>query len=54
MFVRKFPNSDKNRILTTEINVLRRLTVKSRIKRTKNGHITEIMGVKEKIYHRND
>jgi hypothetical protein len=37
-----------NKILSTEMDVLRRLTRKSRMERIKNEHIKEIMGVKEK------
>jgi hypothetical protein len=37
-----------NKILSTEMDVLRRSARKSRIERIKNKHIKEIMGVKEK------
>jgi hypothetical protein len=37
-----------NRILCTEMDVLRRSARKSRIERIKNEHIKEIMGVEEK------
>ena len=37
-----------NKILSTEMDVLRRSAKKSRIERIKNEHIKEIMGVKEK------
>jgi len=37
-----------NKILSTEMNVLRRSARKSRMERIKNEHIKEIMGVKEK------
>jgi hypothetical protein len=37
-----------NKILATEMDVLRRSTRKSRLERIKNEHIKEIMGVKEK------
>ena len=37
-----------NKILSTEMDVLRRSARKSRMERIKNEHIKEIMGVKEK------
>jgi len=37
-----------NKILSTEMDVLRRSARKSRIERIKNENIKEIMGVKEK------
>ena len=37
-----------NKILSTEMDVLRRLARKSRMERIKNEHIKEIMGVKGK------
>jgi hypothetical protein len=37
-----------NKILATEMDVLRRSARKSRLERTKNEHIKEIIGVKEK------
>jgi hypothetical protein len=39
---------DINKILSTEMYVLRRSARKPRIERIKNEHIKEIMGVKEK------
>jgi hypothetical protein len=36
-------------ILSTEMNVLRRSAIKSRMERMKNEHINEIMGVKGKL-----
>jgi hypothetical protein len=38
----------RNKILSTEIDVLRRSARKSRLERIKNEHVKEIMGVKEK------
>jgi hypothetical protein len=38
----------RNKILSTKIDMLRRSARKSRIERIKNEHIKEIMGVKEK------
>jgi hypothetical protein len=38
----------RNKILSTEMGVLRRSARKSRIERIKNEHIKKIMGVKEK------
>jgi hypothetical protein len=37
-----------NKILSTEMDVLRRSARKSRLERIKNDHINEIKGVKEK------
>jgi len=37
-----------NKILSTEMDVLRRSAKKSRMERIKNEHIKEIMGVKKK------
>ena len=37
-----------NKILSTEMDGLRRSSRKSRMERTKNEHINEIMGVKRK------
>jgi len=37
-----------NKILSTEMDVLRRSARKSRMERIKNKHIKEIMGVKDK------
>jgi hypothetical protein len=39
---------ERQRILSTEMDVLRRSAIKSRTQRIKNEHIKEIMGVKEK------
>jgi len=39
---------EMNKILSTEMDVLRRSARKSRMERIKNEHIKEIMGVKEK------
>ena len=44
----QIPTREINKILSTEMNVLRRSARKSRIERIKNEHIKEIMGVKEK------
>ena len=44
----QIPTTEINRILSTEMDVLRRLARKSRIERIKNEHIKEIMGLKEK------
>ena len=44
----QIPTREINKILSTEIDVLRRSARKSRIERIKNEHIKEIMGVKEK------
>jgi len=44
----QIPTREINKILSTEIDVLRRTARKSRIQRIKNEHIKEIMGVKEK------
>jgi hypothetical protein len=44
----KIPTREINKILSTEMDVLRRSTRKSRLERIKNEHIKEIMGVKEK------
>ena len=46
--VRPSPTTEINRILSTELNVLRRSAGKSRMERIKNEHIKEIMGVKGK------
>jgi len=43
------PTREINKILSTEMYVLRRSARKSRIERIKNEHIKEIMGVKEKL-----
>jgi hypothetical protein len=40
----QIPTREINTILSTEMDVLRRSTRKSRIERIKNEHITEIMG----------
>jgi hypothetical protein len=42
------PTSEINKILSTEMDVLRRPARKSRMERMKNEHTKEIMGVKEK------
>ena len=39
---------ERNKIVSTEMDVLRRSARKSRIERIKNEHIKEIMGVKGK------
>jgi len=44
----QIPTREINKILSTEMNVLRRSARKSRIQKIKNEHIKEIMGVKEK------
>jgi hypothetical protein len=44
----QIPIREINRILSTEMDVLRRSARKSRLVRIKNEHIKEIMGVKEK------
>jgi hypothetical protein len=44
----QIPTREINKMLSTEIGVLRRSARKSRIERIKNEHIKEIMGVKEK------
>jgi hypothetical protein len=38
-----------NKIISTEMDVLRRAARKSRMERIKNEHIKEIMGVKGKL-----
>jgi hypothetical protein len=42
------PTSEINKILSTEMDALRRSVRKSRMERTKNEHIKEIMGAKGK------
>jgi len=42
----QIPTREINRILPTEMDVLRRSAKKSRMERTKNESIKEIMGVK--------
>ena len=42
------PTTEINKILSTEMDVLRRSARKSRMERMKNEHTKEIMGVKEK------
>jgi hypothetical protein len=42
------PTGEINKILSTEMDVLRKPARKSRIKRIMNEHIKEIMGVKGK------
>jgi hypothetical protein len=44
----QIPTREINKILSTEMDVLRRSVRKSRMERIKNKHIQEIMGVKEK------
>jgi hypothetical protein len=44
----QIPTREINKILSTEMDVLRRSARKSRIERKRNVHIKEIMGVKEK------
>jgi len=44
----QIPTREINKILSTEMNVLRRSARKSRMERIKNEHIKEITGVKEK------
>ena len=44
----QIPTREINKILSTEMDVLRRSARKSRLERIKNEHIKEIMGVKEK------
>jgi hypothetical protein len=44
----QIPTREINKILATEMDVLRRSARKSRLKIIKNEHIKEIMGVKEK------
>jgi len=44
----QIPTREINKILSTEMDVLRRSARKSRIERIKNEHTKEIMGVKEK------
>ena len=44
----KIPTREINKILSTEMNVLRRSARKSRMERIKNEHIKEIMGLKGK------
>jgi hypothetical protein len=44
----QIPTKEINKILSTEMDVLRRSARKSRVERIKNEHIKEIMGVKGK------
>jgi len=44
----QIPTREKNKILSTEMDVLRVSARKSRMERIKNEHIKEIMGVKGK------
>jgi len=44
----QIPTREINKILSTEMDVVRRSARKSRMKRIRNEHIKEIMGVKEK------
>ena len=46
--VRQITTREINKILSTEMDVLRRSARKLRMERTKNEHIKEIMGVKGK------
>jgi hypothetical protein len=46
--VLQIPTREINKILATEMDVLRRSARKSRLERMKNKYIKEIMGVKEK------
>jgi hypothetical protein len=48
MVVWQIPTREINKILSTEIDVLRRSERKSRLERIKNEHIKEIMSVKGK------
>jgi len=48
LYVWQIPIREINKILSTEMDVLRRSARKSRIERMKNEHIKEIMGVKGK------
>jgi hypothetical protein len=45
----QIPTREINKILSTEMDVLRRSARKSRMERIKNEHIKEIIGVKEKM-----
>jgi hypothetical protein len=42
------PTRETNKIVSTEMDVLRRSAKKSRVKRIKNDQVKELMGVKEK------
>ena len=44
----QIPTREINKILSTQMDVLRSSVRKSRMERIKNEHIKEIMGVKEK------
>jgi hypothetical protein len=44
----QIPTREINKILSTEVDVLRSSARKSRIERIKNEHIKEMTGVKEK------
>jgi hypothetical protein len=46
--VRQIHITEINKILSTELYMLRRSARKSRMERIKNEHIKEIIGVKEK------
>jgi hypothetical protein len=46
----QIPTREINKILSTEMDVLRSSARKSRMERIKNEHIKEIMGVKEKPF----
>jgi hypothetical protein len=45
----QIPSKEMNKILSTEMDVLRRSARKSRLERINNGHMKEIMGVKGKL-----
>jgi len=45
----QIPTREINKMLSTEMDVLRRSARKSRMERTKNERIKEIMGVKGKL-----
>jgi hypothetical protein len=44
----RIPTREVNKILSTEMDVLRRSARKSRLERIKNEHIKKILGVKKK------
>jgi hypothetical protein len=46
----QIPTREINKILATEMDVLRRSARKTRLERIQNEHIKEIMGVKEKPF----
>jgi len=47
----QIPTREINKILSTEMDVLRRSARKSRIERIKNEHIKEIMGSEREARH---